>query len=527
MLCCVSTLLLFSCKKLNLDKIAQGEWNPNLALPLAHSTFDVYDILAHTDSSDLIVSDPTTGLLSLIYKTELEAIKGKDLLPITNLQKNYTYSVSDLGGTSVPAFNNSINYSTSSEISFPIDAGTTLKEIKLDGGNLIGNISSTIQHPITIQMDIPALKLNGVSFQKDIQLDASTGTSSIQMNESLAGYMEEFSTGSPNNTFEINFQIEVNGNGNAIDASDALEMDFSFENLSFDYVKGYFSPQTIVLDKDSIFLKLFEFPNDGYFKLTDPKINFSVVNSFGLPTRLNINQISTLNLNSGSVYPLLTSPKIVDLDYPQVMGDSAVTTFEFTKDNTTNIDEVLAPSPQYLEIESNIGINPDDQVNYNQFINEDSEIKIYAELDLPLIGFAHSFSFRDTIDFTSPTEDASMITSAMFRFIIDNGFPVDILGKFKFMDENYQELFVLGGTGDFVIASGMINNEGEVISKTKKVNDLTLTQEQIQLLNQVKFIEIYAEANTTDAVNQTVVKFLDYYSLDFQLSTQIKTKLNF
>ena len=60
-----------SCKKLEFDKIAQTAWNPNLAIPLAYADFGVYDILARQDSTDLVVIDPSTGAIALVYKGEI------------------------------------------------------------------------------------------------------------------------------------------------------------------------------------------------------------------------------------------------------------------------------------------------------------------------------------------------------------------------------------------------------------------------------------------------------------------------
>ena len=50
---------MISCKKFEKVNL-EDAWNPDLALPLAHSVFSVYDVFAKSDTSDLVVSNQTT-----------------------------------------------------------------------------------------------------------------------------------------------------------------------------------------------------------------------------------------------------------------------------------------------------------------------------------------------------------------------------------------------------------------------------------------------------------------------------------
>jgi len=78
----VTITLIQSCVK-EVYELNEIEWNPNIAVPLVHSTLTIADILEHVDSAsdihDHLVEDGT-GFLTLIYKNTLFSAKASDLL---------------------------------------------------------------------------------------------------------------------------------------------------------------------------------------------------------------------------------------------------------------------------------------------------------------------------------------------------------------------------------------------------------------------------------------------------------------
>ena len=53
-LCLILLLVLHGCLKDDFSKLAQSEWNPDLAFPLVNSTMTAKDILANDDSPTVI-----------------------------------------------------------------------------------------------------------------------------------------------------------------------------------------------------------------------------------------------------------------------------------------------------------------------------------------------------------------------------------------------------------------------------------------------------------------------------------------
>jgi len=516
---------LLSCKKTDVKKLSLGEWNPNLAVPLAHSTFDVYDVFAHTNAEDLVVIDPNTGLLALVYKSDIATLNGNQYVSINDFSESKNLSLSTLGGTVSPSFSSTFSHSGNEEIDFSFDNSAQIKEFKFDDGDLFFNISSTFRHPVTISFSVPSLKKNGVMFSKTINVNAASGSASTAtLYEDLAGYVADLTLGNTtSNKLQVNYQITVNGNGNPVLTTDQISLDFGFSSLKMDYAKGFFGTRSLVVPSDSVLLKVFQYSDEGYFELVDPEIRFYLTNSFGLPISLNINQIRTININNGQVLNLLGYSQQHLLNYPSVMGDSSLTTIVFTKNNTTNLEQVVSPAPKYVTFDANAVANPNGNTGVDNFVTKNSRLKAYCEVELPLHGLAHSFKLRDTVNFSTPTE-AENLKSVMFRLIIDNGFPINVLAKLRFLDENYQEVFTYSNDQLLLADAAPVDGNGKVTSNKKKITDLKLSENQIQLLDHVKYIELQAEANTLDFASGKHIKIYESYKLNLKLSGQFEGK---
>ncbi len=514
----------FSCKKVDLSKVALGEWNPNLAIPLAHSVFDVYDIFAYTDPSDLIVIDPNSGMMALVYTSDVASITGSQFVNINDFSQTRNLSLNTLGGTPAPNFSQTLSYNNSETIDFNFNDGAQVKEFKFDNGNFDVSINSTFQHPVMVNVNIPSLKKNGTPFYQSITIPAGSSSS---MNEALAGYIADFTLNNTTfNKLKIDYNIVVNGNGNAVSSSDQVSLNFNFSTIEMDYAKGFFGTRALNIYEDSVLLKIYQGVEEGYFELVDPRVTFFVNNSFGMPVTLNLNQIKSININSGQVLNLLGYTQTHVLNTPTIIGDSALTAIFFDKNNTNNLQQVVTPAPKYVTFDATALTNPNGNTGIDNFVSKHSKIHIKSEVELPLHGLAHSFKVRDTVDFSSPSESENL-KSVMFRIITDNGFPINVLTKLRFLNENYQEVFVVDKTGanDLIVESAQVNAQGKSSANTKKITDIVLNQAQMNVLDNVKYIEIYGEANTKDFQSGKTIKIYDTYKLGLKLSVQFEAKV--
>jgi hypothetical protein len=518
-----SALFLSSCKKLEFDKISGTSWNPNLAVPLAHANFGVYDILALQDSNDLVVIDNNTGAIALIYKGEILSLDAQSIVQLPNQSAQENLSLADLNMIAVPAFNGSVTTSNTETINLGANSGIELHTLKFKNGTMNLNLSTDLKHDITLVMTFPELKLNNVPISRTINLNYTgttpqTGTANVN----LADVLADFTVGNTTvNTFEVDLQTTITGTGEDITGSENINIGFDLSNLDFENATGYFGQQNLGIPSDTILLRLFESATQGYFELVNPKVKFIIDNSFGFPAEINFTELKTINVSSGQEYPLTGFPSVLTVNAPAAIGQTATTSLELNTSNTANLSTVISPVPKYFYIEAAAESNPNGPGPTLNFISEDSKFRVRTEIELPLEGLAYGFEMRDTVDFNY-TGNVSDIESVMFRLNLDNGFPVDFKTQLVFLDQFHNPLFNVFTSPQDVVKSALVDNTGKVSQSTKKITDISLNASQISNLPNAKYILINGVAQTLDATSGQVVKFYDSYRLKLKLGMQVQ-----
>jgi hypothetical protein len=518
--------ILPACKKLEFDKLAQNAWNPNLAIPLAHANFGVYDILARQDSTDIVVIDNTTGAIALVYKGEVVSYDAQSIVQLNNQTAQSSLSLADLNLVTLPALNGTISTNNSENITFNTNAGVEIHTVDFSGGTLNLALSTTLQHDVTAVLTFPDLKLNNVPISRTINL-TYTGevpqTSSISVD--LANVIGDFTLGNTTvNTFKVTCQTTITGTGQPVVGNENIQIDFNLSNLAFENVRGYFGQQNLGISNDTILMRIFETASTGYFELINPKVKFIVENSFGFPSRINFSEIKTINIATGQEFPLSGFPTVFDVNAPSVMGQTATSTLELNTTNTPNLATVITPVPKYFYFAATAQSNPGGQTANLNFIEADSKFRVRTEVELPLEGLAYGFELKDTVPFNF-NEDVSAIESVMFRINVDNGFPVDFKTQLIFLDQNYSPLFTIFNTPEAVVQSALVDNSGKVNQNSLKITDATLNEFQISQLNQVKYVLINGVAQSLDGTNGQIVKFYDSYRMGLKLGMQIQGKV--
>ncbi len=515
-----------ACKKLEFDKLAQNAWNPNLAIPLAHANFGVYDILARQDSSDIVVIDNTTGAIALVYKGEVVSYDAQSIVQLNDQNSQTVLSLTDLNLVTLPALSGTISTNNSNNIVFNTNAGVEIYTVDFSNGTLNLTVTTNLQHDITAVLTFPDLKLNNVPISRTINLTYTggipqTGSTSID----LTNVVGDFTLGNTTvNTFKVNCQTNITGTGQPVVGNENIQIDFNLSNLAFENVQGYFGQQNLGISNDTILMKIFETASTGYFELVNPKVKFIVENSFGFPSRINFSEIKTINVATGQEFPLSSFPSVFEVNAPAIMGQTATSTLELNTTNTPNLSTVITPVPKYFYFAATAQSNPSGQTANLNFIEADSKFKVRTEVELPLEGLAYGFELKDTVPFNF-NEDVSVIESVMFRINVDNGFPVDFKTQLIFLDQNYNPLFTIFNSPEAVVQSALVDNGGKVNQNTLKITDATLNTLQISQLNQVKYVLINGVAQTLDGTNGQIVKFYDSYKLGLKLGMQIQGKV--
>jgi hypothetical protein len=516
-----NVILLVACKKLELNKIASSAWSPNLAVPLAIGEFSVYDILANKDSSILNVGPD--GAVAIVYSQSADIVRASDLLALPNQNFNYNGSLSDFGIPASPSFSGTQSYSTSQTFPLNNPSGGSLFTIDFRTGNLTIEASTTLMHSVKYEFTFPDLKENGVAVTRTINLNY-TGSLPQQGNTTvnLGNSILDLTNGSGGaNEIRVQLTITVTGSGSPILGTENIDFDLNMQNLDFDLVTGNFGTLSLPSFQDTMDLKLFNNTTQGTFTILNPKLEFKFTNSFGIPTNINFNSIKTKETASGNEYNLTGFPSNFALLSAPSIGQSAISNFIITDQNSANLQNILSLTPKVLIYD----VGGSTYGTGTNFITHDSKINLQGTLTLPLEGYATGFMIRDTIE-ASINLDNEFVESALLRLNIENGFPLEAGVRILLVDENYALLKDLTNGFKNLIAAAPVNSAGKVIQTAKAINDFTLTNTELPSVKNTKYIIFEVGGQTYQGDQGTLVKFYDSYKLNMRLGMQVQGKVN-
>lgn len=536
----ITSVILFSCTKKDIDfnNMSDQQWTPELAVPLVNTSFTIRDILLETDKQGSISVDPVTGFCTLVYKGNLFSIKGSDLIPLSPLNFNTSYSLTNTDVTAINAlssgsninlnFSNSLTYSTG-------NASVKVDELGLLTGSLAISINSNIRQSSVLTISIPNAKKNNVALQTTLNIPASTGgMQNANAIIDLADYTFDMTKGGTTfNEFDINYTLSLTKTTSSSSAGESIQINESFTNQTFSLLKGDIGQQNLVANIDTVPISIFKnaAPGGGDFRINYATINFDIENSYGVPIR--INNIQLFPYGPGQTFPSPVVPlpsayNSLDINAPSTIGASAFTyPPQVGGPSETTLNSIINAKPKNFIYNVNAISNPNGATtpSNRNFITNTSQFKVDMEINLPLDGGAWDFIFRDTIPFEFGSDSAKYINYLLFRVAINNGFPFDVNMNVDFVDSNYviKETLKPGVPYADIINSASIDGSGKVTSPTFKNSDFILTKAQLENMKNVKHIILRAKGNTS---NNGVpnIKIYDYYKMDVRMG--IKGEFN-
>ncbi len=522
----LSAIVFYGCKKGRYDfnKLASTEWKPSIAAPAINSTLTVYDVLAHTDSNDIVIIDSLSGLVSLVYKGNLYSYDPSNILVLSNQNANTSIT---LTGAQQSTLSGSGTVTVTSTQTINYNAGSAnLDSIILKAGTLGFTINSSFQHNGSVTISIPALKKNGVPYSQTFSFTYSGTPVTLSANTNMQDYHLDLTQGgNTTNTFDINYSLTLNYiSGNSTAGS--FDITTGMNNWDFYSVFGDFGNVQIASDIDSILVKIFNSAITGTFELTDPKLNLYVHNSLGVPAEVTFNTLQSVNINTGQITPIINqgfaNPWQINAPTVAQIGSEVVTKMTIDKNNS-NITTIITPTPKYVIVQSDAAANPSSMPAQYNFMTDTGKMHIRAELELPLIGWAYGMTFVDTLPFEFG-DNIKEIESVLFRSIITNGFPFKTNIQIYFADSNYVLLDSLYAPNTEIIQSGITNNDGRVIQKTEKLTDVTFTQNRMPNVLNSKYVIIRAVGESLNGTNNQISKIYEDYTIQVRLSLKVNGK---
>ncbi|MBU2018414.1 MAG: hypothetical protein KJ941_02100 [Bacteroidetes bacterium] len=510
-----------ACKRTDLSKIAAGALSPTLAIPIGKASFGVYDVLAKNDSTSLVAVG-SQGELKLVYDVQTDLLSAKDLIIINDQSYEYNRSALDYGFPISPSYSGTSSAAFNETVSFDNLNGFELTSVEFFNGLVNLDVSTTLQHNVTIQITFPDLKINGVAVSRTLVMDNPPAPQSANANVDLTSAILDLTQGGQgNNELRIQGSITVQGASNPILGVESINISAGFQDLEFELVRGNVGTIDPISLKDSIEIAVFKNFTGGEVQFTNPSIQFEATNSFGIPMEINFNEIKTVATNTGNEVSLIGFPITFPITAPASPGGSNLSTLLLNSSNTQNISTIISPTPKHLVFDIGGELNPNNTTQ--NFITKTSNLSLKVDLELPLEGYAKNFRIKDTIPFALdvPEEEATLT----FRIISDNGFPIEIGADFLVADENYNVIADLNPGNNTILKGAKVNAQGRATTKEKNITEIVLEGGQSSILRKGKYLIISVYGETTNGSQNQVVKFFDDYALDLKLAMKIEGKL--
>ena len=157
----VVSLVVQSCIKDNdfdYDKIAASTWNPDVAVPLIHSTMTIQDIIASGDSS--IVAIDSNHLVSLIYRGKIYSISGNELFQFVD-QTDFTPFTFNTGDSSTLYSTNEVTKTIPKTTSFNFPGAEQIDSININENNL-----KNLYFDLSVNQINTSIDIQSISFEK-------------------------------------------------------------------------------------------------------------------------------------------------------------------------------------------------------------------------------------------------------------------------------------------------------------------------------------------------------------------------
>lgn len=525
------TFTISSCIKDNFefDKLAQTEWNPNLAAPLVYSSLSIQDILTKNDKSGVISVD-SNHFCSIIYEGNLFSIVASDLVKIPDQSiPPYTASL-DLTQIGTLGTNFTITIPYTQTIDFtPGTNNPKMDSVVFKGGTIELAVNSDFMLDGKIEIEIPGAKKNGVPLTQTLDIDYN-GTTPVIVNSviDLSGYHFDMTNGSTTfNQFIVNYKMTLTGPGPTPTTSNRVILSGQFKNLKFDKIFGDLGQLPLSLDKDTVDIAVFKNAiGSGVISLADPRLTMVISNSYGIPIDAKIAELDAYT--PGYIpFPVTGFPSPLPLYSPNMSQIGQTLTGSFTLNNTnSNLATIIKKVPQSFIYQIDSKTNPNG-ATHNNFILDSSRFKVDMKVELPLYGTAKDFLLIDTVEFKMEENFTDQLESATIRTFNSNGFPLDVAMQVYFVDSTYKKLDSLVQPYQLILKSATVNPiTGKVTNPNSKIYDVTLNQARVNNIKTAKYLLVKAAASTTSGGN-TNVKIYSNYKIDLKLGIQANLKQKF
>jgi hypothetical protein len=531
-------LFFLTCKKREKLDLSTIQTYHHIAIPLVNAQIGI-DELLKKDTGGLVTTNPQTGEILLAYESSAMSIDASSIVNLPNQIFNSSVSPDPVPlipiGTSIDTtitFNKYLNFPNNEE----------LTAIYFSSGDFKWTVTNNLRHEVEVTLNIPSLVSNSASFifYNDSTSVNPSSTSQKGTTNNLQSYTFDLTQGNQGyNEMIIEFIVKINGSGSSIAIGEDLTIDFTMENLEFSRIDGDLKNQKFSLGSSDLTLAIFNLSEGSFdFSLTNPKIEHTIVNSFGFSANMGMDSMYYTDLSGGNLVnidynssgaPLSPAPfNFPTIQQPTFVGDSA-TTVIFMDQTNSSISSLINATPKVITSKPFFEINPDTSISNNNYILSSSKISVSTEITLPLEGYAEGWIMQDTIPFNAKVDELfsseTSIDSAIIKFTTTNYFPLDVKVDLILLDSTGLNPIDTIADSELIIASGVIDANGKITTAQAVPTKLPCDGTCVDNLNNTRFIVLRLSIGTTGVISKESVKIYDDYKIELDIALLISGRM--
>lgn len=499
-----------SCVDESQYNIQQVQLSPTLAFPIAFADMGIVDMLSSTDSA--YIRAYPDSLLYLYYPSTLRSSAIRDLFNIPDNNSSNLFNLP--AGTIGASASNTVVGTINREIDLS-QAPAMLTEILMKGGELntiitTDKATSPANLPLEATISLPDI-INKTTLQP-LTVVASNDAKNITLSDYVFHLF--------NNKFNVQIDLVIKPHpATFIPANTKADVQLGFDNLEFDYVKGFFGDRTIPLEPQSVDISVFQKLLKGTtVSFVDPKLNLYVVDDMVVPCELNFTVLrATKGVSSQAIQISPSSP--VNLAVPNTLGTSATTAL-----TVTNQQAVMSFAPEKLEYSATARINKGLGSGTN-LLSDTSRLRITLNTEIPLYGKLNGITLSDTLSVDLSDLKEADVESSSLKITAQNELPLDARIQIYFLDAGHavqDSLFTTAQT--YLVRASALTPAGDLQSAGITDLKFSLDPGKLNRLFNSPYLLIKATlATAKDSNNVSLnVKFRAAYRLKLNLGLLAK-----
>jgi hypothetical protein len=517
----VVAVFFISCKK------EATRWHTDWLLPVLNDTLSLSNL--YNDSTLSINGTQIDINLSrtLIDLSLSDLVKIPDTTITQQYQSNFTVNNVTPGFV----FVNSVKV-------HDLDLGDIqLKKVRVQSGQIQLKVYNPLNTAVLYQIELPGVSQNGQVFIQNYTVQPGTVQNPTIATENidLSGYEINLGglQGLEFNKIQSKLTLKTDPNGQAVSIynNQVFKYEATFENLRFDYAKGYFG-STLIAGQEQFTLPYLDKITSGSIALPDLSLDLQIENGFKMALRAQIEQLSASNTQGQLVS--LSAPSIG----PNVYLSPAVGNWNTLQPSTLNLhfDQNNSNIKSYLE---NLGAfqNISYQLQPNPWGNTaaghdeafaNSHLRLKISAQMPMALSADGLTLQDTFALNLAQDlSKTHVTGATVVLDATNAFPLACDLVLYFMKDGQILHTVIADAQLASAALGQIDPLDGLLKKKSKIK-IVLPPGLVADLQNLNEVVVAATFATTDpstglAIQQQVQAnaFLAL-QLQLQLQTQIR-----